>query len=106
MIFFATQDVPGSKILLTTKEQSHIIADIMFAKQDFINKNPNMIKGFYEGWMKGVAELKNPTNTDKAAKYLAELNGVSVDDAKGMMETVYWTGHGDKHELLWLEFIL
>ncbi len=92
---FATQDVPGSKILLTTKEQSHIIADIMFAKQDFINKNPNMIKGFYEGWMKGVAELKNPTNTDKAAKYLAELNGVSVDDAKGMMETVYWTGHGD-----------
>jgi NitT/TauT family transport system substrate-binding protein len=91
----ATRDVPGSKILLTTKEQSHIIADIMFAKESFINKNPDMIKGFYEGWMKGVAELKNPVNLDKAAKYLAELNGLSVEDAQGMMETVYWTGHGD-----------
>jgi NitT/TauT family transport system substrate-binding protein len=91
----ATRDVPGSKILLTTKEQSHIIADIMFAKESFINRNPDMIKGFYEGWMKGVAEMKNPVNLDKAAKYLAELNGLSVEDAQGMMETVYWTGHGD-----------
>ena len=54
-----------------------------------------MIKGFYEGWMKGVAEMKVPANQLKAAKYLAELNGVPVEDAKGMMENVYWTNHGD-----------
>lgn len=92
---FATQDVPGSKILLTTREQSHIIADIMFASQDYIDANKDKINKFYEGWMKGVAEMKNPANQEKAAKYLAELNSISVDDAKGMMSTVYWTGHGD-----------
>lgn len=91
----ATRDVPGSKILLTTKEQSHIIADIMFAKGDFINNNKEMINGFYEGWMKGVEELKNESNQKKAAKYLAELNGVSVDDALGMMSVVKWTNHAD-----------
>ena len=92
----ATRDVPGSKILLTTREQSHIIADIMFASQDFITKNRNMIDGFYEGWMKGVAELKgNDGNRLKAAKYLAELNNLPVEDALGMMENVYLTGHGD-----------
>ncbi len=91
----AIQEVPGSKILLTTKEQSHIIGDIMFAKEDFINNNKEMIDKFYEGWMKGVAELKNPTNQKKAAKYLAELNAVSTDDALGMMSVVHFTGHGD-----------
>lgn len=91
----ATRDVPGSKVLLTTVEQSHIIADIMFASDDFIRNNPKLINSFYEGWMKGVAELENEANLPKAAKYLAELNGVSEDDAMGMMSTVYWTNHGD-----------
>ncbi len=93
---FATQDVPGSKILLTTKEQSHIIGDIMFASQNFINTNKDMINGFYEGWMKGVAELESvPGNQVKAAKFMAELNGVGPEDASGMMSVVKWTGHGD-----------
>ncbi len=92
----ATQAVPGSKILLTTKNQSHVIADIFFAKEDYLNSHRNMIDGFYEGWMKAVAELKeNPANKDKAARYLAELNKLGVEDAKGMMDVVYWTGHGD-----------
>lgn len=93
---YATQAVPGSKILLTTKEQSHIIGDIMFASQSFIDGNKNMINSFYEGWMKGVAELEGePENQDKAAKFMAELNGVGPADAKGMMDVVKWTGHGD-----------
>ena len=55
-----------------------------------------MINGFYEGWMKAVAELKaNPANRQNAAKYLAELNKLGVEDAVGMTEVVYWTGHGD-----------
>jgi len=100
---FATQDVPGSKILLTTREQSHIIADIMFASEDYISENKDKINKFYEGWMKAVAEIQNPANQDKAAKYLAELNSISVDDAKGMMSTVYWTGHGDNKNFFGLE---
>ncbi len=92
----ATREVAGSKILLTTREQSHIIGDIMFASQDFIDDNKSMINGFYEGWMKAVAELSaNKSNREIAAKYLAELNGVPVEDAMGMMENVYFTGHGD-----------
>lgn len=91
----ATRDVPGSKILLTTREQSHIIGDIMFAKNSVIQKKRKQFDAFYEGWMKGVAELNNPGNHEKAAKYLAEFAEVSVDDAKGMMDNVYFTSHGD-----------
>ncbi|MBK9735774.1 MAG: OmpA family protein [Saprospiraceae bacterium] len=92
----ATGDVPGSKVLLTTIQQSHIIADIMFATQKTIDEKKNMIHGFYEGWMKGVAELNSSTsNHAKASKYLGELNGLTADDGLGMMSTVYWTGQGD-----------
>ncbi len=91
----ATRDVAGSKILLTTENQSHVIADIMLAKDEVIKNKKAQFDAFYEGWMKGVSELRNPANQEKAAKYLAEFNGVSVDDAKGMMSTVYWTSHGD-----------
>ena len=92
----ATRDVAGSKTLLTTVDQSHIIGDIMFAKQSVINAKKKMFNGFYEGWMKAVAELKaTKSNQEKAAKYLAELNGLSTEDALGMMSTVHWTGHGD-----------
>lgn len=92
----ATADVPGSKILLTTVDQSHIIADIMFASDQTINDKRDMIHGFYEGWMKATAELnQSQQNQAKAARYLADLNGLSPEDGLGMMSTVYWTTHGD-----------
>jgi len=92
----ATADVPGSKILLTTIDQSHIIADIMFASEKTIKEKRNMIHGFYEGWMKGAADLnKSRNNHAKAARFLADLNGLAPEDGLGMMSTVYWTTHGD-----------
>ena len=92
----ATRDVPGSKILLTTLEQSHIIGDVMFAKEEFIRNNRDKINAFYEGWMKGVAELQSvPSNQDKAAKILAEFLEFPVEDAAGAMADVRWASHGD-----------
>jgi NitT/TauT family transport system substrate-binding protein len=92
----ATKDVPGSKVLLTTVEQSHIIADIMFASQKTIDEKKDMIHGFYEGWMKAIAEINgNDSNRKKAAKYVGEINGFTPEDGEGMISTVYWTGHGD-----------
>ncbi|MBT8231366.1 MAG: OmpA family protein [Saprospiraceae bacterium] len=91
----ATSQVPGSKILLTTVEQSHIIGDIMFAKKSVIADKREMFNGFYEGWMKAVAELKDAGNLEKGAKYLAEFLQVTVDDAKAMMGTVHYASHGD-----------
>lgn len=91
----ATSQVPGSKILLTTVEQSHIIGDIMFAKEDVINEKRAMFDGFYEGWMRAVAELKDQGNKDKATKYLAEFLQFGLEDTKGMMQTVYYATHGD-----------
>lgn len=94
--------VPGSKVLLSTVEQDHIIADIMFAKQSYIDNNKDKIHGFYEGWMRAVAELNNPANQPKAHKYLGEINQMTQEDGAGMASVVRWTSHGDNKDFFGL----
>ncbi len=93
---FATRDVPGSSILQSTREASHIIADVFVVKQSYIDKHPDKLAKFYEGWMRGAAELNSSkANLEKAAKILGDGLGMSAEDALGMMETVRFTTHGD-----------
>lgn len=92
----ALRDIAGSKVLVSTREQSHIIGDIMFAKEEYLVNNRDKINAFYEGWMKAVAELRNtPSNQDKAAKILGEFLGFPQEDAMGAMMDVHWASHGD-----------
>lgn len=92
----ALREIAGSKVLVSTKEQSHIIGDIMFAKESYIQQNRDKINAFYEGWMKGVAELyNNESNQQKAAKILGEFLGFPEEDAMGAMMDVRWATHGD-----------
>lgn len=99
----ALREIAGSKVLVSTKEQSHIVGDIMFAKEDYIQNNQAKINAFYEGWMKAVAELQaNPSNQTKAAKILGEFLGFPEADAMGAMMDVHWASHGDNMDFFGL----
>ena len=93
---FATRDVPGSSILQSTREASHIIADVFMVKQSYVDKHPDKLAKFYEGWMRGAAEMNsNESNMKKAAKILADGTGLPPEDALGMIQTTRLTTHGD-----------
>ncbi len=88
--------VPGSRILQNTKNASHIIADIFFARKEYINNNREKMEQLYEGWMKGAAELNsNPAKKKEAAKILAE--GLNMDEGWCLkaIDNVRLTTHGD-----------
>lgn len=90
------EKVRGSKILQNTKTASHIIADVFFAKKDFIKQNEKRLQQLYEGWMKGAAEINNSDAAkEKAAKILAK--GLKVDEvfAANAIDNVRLTNHGD-----------
>ncbi len=90
------KNVPGSKTLLTTQDQSHIIGDIMFAKDDYIKANRDKLAKFYEGWMRGLAEINsNESNREKAGKSLGEFLNFPTEDALGAMSLVRFATHGD-----------
>jgi len=92
----AVREVPGSKVLQSTREASNIIADVYMVKNEYLRKNKDKIAKFYEGWMKGAAEINaNKGNKDKAAKILAEVTGLPTGDAMGMIDNVRLTNHGD-----------
>ncbi len=92
----AVREVPGSKVLQSTREASNIIADVYMVKNEYLRKNKDKIAKFYEGWMKGAAEINaNAGNKTKAAKILAEVTGLPHGDAMGMINNVRLTNHGD-----------
>ncbi len=92
----ATRDVPGSRVLQTTREASNIIADVFMVKDKFIRNNREKMHQFYEGWMKAAAEINtNKSNKEKAARILGQTTGLPTADAMGMIDNVYFTTHGD-----------
>jgi len=95
--------VNGSRVLESSRNASHIIADFFFAKRDFVNKNDEKLQKLYEGWMKGAAEINSSNaNKQKAGKILAEGLGIPQADAIGAIDNVRLTTHGDNQNFFGL----
>jgi hypothetical protein len=58
----ALQKRPGSHVLVSTKEHPKLIADIMIAKEDFINQHSDVIRAFIRGWLQGTEEANKKQN--------------------------------------------
>ena len=94
--FESLEVVKGSKILQSTKDAAYALAGIFYAKKDYIDSHIEQFQAFYEGWMKGAAEINsNEDNRLKAAGILGETFDLPTDDAMGMMFDAYLATHGD-----------
>ncbi|MEO1436871.1 MAG: ABC transporter substrate-binding protein, partial [Bacteroidota bacterium] len=49
--------VPGARVLESTRNASHIIADVFLAKKDWAIENRDVLQQLYEGWMIGASEI-------------------------------------------------
>ncbi|MEM7101884.1 MAG: phosphate ABC transporter substrate-binding/OmpA family protein [Bacteroidota bacterium] len=88
--------VPGARVLESTKNASHIIADIFMAKRDYIQKNKAKLQQLYEGWMKGAAEInESDAAKQEAAQILADGLGMPYDFCYDAINNVRLTTHGD-----------
>jgi len=74
-----TDSVPGAKVLMSTKKAEYIIADVFYAKEQWINTHQKELRGLIEGWMTGAAEINSSdVAKKKAAKILA--TGLNTDE--------------------------
>lgn len=87
----------GASVIISTKTATNIIADIFYAKKEFVNNNKAAITEFVKGWMIGAAEINANTNgaKDKAAKILSEGLNISLEDAKSSLNNVRLCTYGD-----------
>ncbi|MFK7908911.1 MAG: phosphate ABC transporter substrate-binding/OmpA family protein [Chitinophagales bacterium] len=90
------RDVPGSTVLQSTRDASHIVADVYIAKKSWVDANRDKVNKLYEGFMIGAAEINASEEAKKkAAKIMADGTGISEQDALGGINNVRLTTHGD-----------
>lgn len=90
------QAIEGSKILLNTKTAKNIIADIFFAKKDYVQKNEKQLTSLVEGWLKGAAEVNNSEEAKtEATKILSEGLGQPLDFCKTAINNARLCTYGD-----------
>ncbi|MEM9885343.1 MAG: phosphate ABC transporter substrate-binding/OmpA family protein [Bacteroidota bacterium] len=86
--------VPGARILESTRSASNIIADIFFAKREYVEANREKLQQLYEGWMIGAAEIEKQSDAkNKAINILSE--GLSYPPSDILIDNAYHTTHGD-----------
>lgn len=89
--------VTGAKVLASTDEAQYIIADCLFAKEEYIKANKEKLQKLYDAWMVGAAEINADKDSARAktAKILADKFQMSEEDALASMDNVRYTNHGD-----------
>lgn len=90
------QKVAGSKILINTKQATHIIADGFMVKESVYNQKKEQLRKLVEGWLKGSDEINtNPTAKEQAVSILME--GLKIDRvlAEKSIDNVRLTTYGD-----------
>jgi NitT/TauT family transport system substrate-binding protein len=63
--------IPGSKVLISTKEAAYTIADVLYAKSDYIQKHQKEISGLTRGMLKMHAEMNSSADVRAQAQTLA-----------------------------------
>ena len=88
--------VTGAKVLESTRSASNIIADVFFAKRDYVEANRDRLEKLYAGWMRGAAEINaSEANKQRAARIIGPEMSLTEDDAIAMIDNVRLTTHGD-----------
>ena len=96
--------VPGAVVLKSTKEASHIISDIFFVKDTYLQANKDKLTKFVEGWLKGSAELNLSDDAKKkAAKILSEGLNVPEDFAYKAINNTRLATQGDNMRFFGLD---
>ncbi|HEY3323592.1 MAG TPA: OmpA family protein [Planctomycetota bacterium] len=90
--------IPGNKLLVSTGDANHLIADVWFARADFAKENPGIIEGIVRGILDAVEELEPQEKKQQVAKYMAEGYNLPEPDALGMLGDAHWTNYRENYE--------
>jgi ABC-type nitrate/sulfonate/bicarbonate transport system substrate-binding protein len=95
---YKLEKMRGNKMLVTTKEANHLIADIWFARADFAKDHPAIVEGIVRGIFDAVEELDAQDKQIQAAKWMAEGYSIPPGDAQEMLADAHWTNYAENTE--------
>lgn len=86
------------RILLSTREADHLIADVFYARGSFITEHGETLSRFMAGWYEG-AELCHQNPNDCAEAMMGPFH-VSREDARSMLPNAWTLGYWDNARFL------
>ncbi len=90
----AVDERKGSRVLMSTREASKLIADIFITRQEFYERYPDTLRAFTAGWLQGVDKVNE--NPDSAIGLMVQgFTGITEDDARGMLGDVRLPNYAD-----------
>ncbi len=82
-----------ARILVTTASATNVIADTLVARQDVIDKAPETVRAFVDGWFKGIEQMRdNPNPSNAVVGQALKLDGETVS---GMLSGLKLTPYAD-----------
>ena len=102
----ALQQRAGSHIVVSTREATKLIADVMVAREDFIRDHPDVIEAFIQGWtVEGTVEAnRNPNLVAKLLMETEPLNkDLGLDKTIANLSAVRWADLSDNTEMFNLD---
>ncbi len=94
------EKIKGNKMLVTSHDANHLIADVWFARADFAKENPGIVEGIVRGILDSVDELEAQDKQAIAAKHMADGYSLPPADAQGMLGDAHWTNYAENAEFL------
>ncbi|MFQ5637111.1 MAG: phosphate ABC transporter substrate-binding/OmpA family protein [bacterium] len=92
-VYIAAEKRSSGRILMSTREATHLIADIFVARGDFVEKYPEAVKRFVNGWLDGVDKVHQ--DPKPVVKLMADGFGLSMDDSDAMLLDVHLPNYAD-----------
>jgi ABC-type nitrate/sulfonate/bicarbonate transport system substrate-binding protein len=101
----ALQKRDGSHIIVSTKTSTNIIADLMVARDDFINQHPEVIQALVQGWLDGTGEANR--QPDLVVKLLMDnepiYNNLGAQKTREGLASIKWADLPDNVQMFGLD---
>jgi NitT/TauT family transport system substrate-binding protein len=94
-IYTVSDEVPGTRLVVTTGSANHLIADVWAVRNDFYRDHPEIVMGLVRGIFDGLDILRK--DLPGAAQLMSKAFNIPVDDCKKMLGKDGGITDGDAH---------
>jgi NitT/TauT family transport system substrate-binding protein len=94
-IYTVSEQVAGTRLVVTTKSANHLIADVWAVRNDFYRDHPEIVVGLMRGIFEGMDLVRK--DVPAAAQLLSAAFSIPVEDCAGMIGKDGGTVEGDAH---------
>jgi len=91
-------DQEGNRMLVDTTTANKLIADVWYARADFAKDHPDLIEGIVRGIFDSVESLKDQTEQQKVAGWMATGYAIPQDECLGMLADAHSTNYAENRD--------